>query len=70
MNIDRFIARFIPIIGAVFFIIGLGYLIYTSVWLTIAYEAKIGVGAFASVLLIGAGYSFRESMRFYADVIV
>jgi hypothetical protein len=70
MNIDRFIARFIPIIGAVLFVIGLGYLIYTSVWLTIAYEAKIGVGLFASLLLIGAGYSLRESVRFYADVTI
>lgn len=70
MDIDRFIARFIPVIGAALFVIGLGYLIYTSVWLTIPHTAKIGVGLFGSALLVGAGYSLRESMRFYADVVI
>lgn len=70
MNLDRIIARFLPIIGAILFVIGLGYLIYTSVWLTAGYETKIGVGIFASMLLIGMGYSMQEKVRFYADIII
>ncbi len=32
ITIDMVIAKFLPIIGAILFITGLGYLIYTSVW--------------------------------------
>lgn len=70
MNIDRIIARFLPVIGAVFFVIGLGYLIYTSVWLTVTQLVKVEIGLFTSLLLIGLGYSFQEKLKYYADIII
>lgn len=50
---DIIISKFVPIIGALLFIIGLGYLIYTSVWESMTAPIRIGIGFFASFLIIG-----------------
>ena len=70
MNMDRIIARFVPIVVAILFTVGLGYLIYTNVWPNVSYTLRIAVGTFASVLIIGLGYSIQEKIRFYADVVI
>lgn len=41
LTIDKVIEKFIPVIGALFFVIGLGYLLYTSVWVGLTQEIKL-----------------------------
>ena len=41
LTIDMVIAKFIPIIGALLFVTGLGYLIYTSVWQDLAITMRL-----------------------------
>ncbi len=43
ITIDQIIAKFVPILGALLFITGLGYLIYTSVWASMSETVRLGV---------------------------
>lgn len=69
-TIDKIIEKFVPIIGAILFVTGLGYLIYTSVWQDLNTEIRIGIGFFASFLIIGSGLSFSAKLKYFADIII
>jgi hypothetical protein len=64
------IAKFVPILGALLFTTGLGYLIYTSVWEAMDQTMRLGVGFFVSVVIIGSAFSFSEKLRYFADVVM
>lgn len=64
------IAKFIPILGALLFITGLGYLIYTSVWEAMSQTIRLGVGFFVSLVIIGTAFSFSEKLKYFADVVM
>lgn len=64
------IAKFIPIIGALLFVTGLGYLIYTSVWQDISITMRLGLGFFTSIVIIGTAFSFSDKLKYFADVII
>ena len=40
-TLDKIIEKFIPVIGAVFMTIGLGYLLYTSVWIHLDLHVRL-----------------------------
>lgn len=64
------IAKFVPILGALLFITGLGYLIYTSVWELMGPTIRLGVGFFVSLVIIGTAFSFSERLKYFADVVM
>lgn len=64
------IAKFVPILGAILFVTGLGYLIYTSVWESMDQAMRLGVGFFVSIVIIGSAFSFSDKLRYFADVIM
>lgn len=70
LTIDMVIAKFIPIIGALLFITGLGYFIYTSVWEDLDVTMRLGVGFFVSIAIIGTAFSFSDKLRYFADVVM
>jgi hypothetical protein len=70
LTVDVIIAKFVPILGALLFITGLGYLIYTSVWEAMDQTMRLGVGFFVSVVIIGSAFSFSERLRYFADVVM
>ncbi len=70
ITIDLIIEKFIPVVGALFMVVGLGYLLYTSVWHALDTTVRLGLGFFCSVVLIGGGYSASEKMKYLADVII
>ena len=70
LTIDMVIAKFIPIIGALLFVTGLGYLIYTSVWESLPTMMRLSVGFFVSLAIIGTAFSFAEKLRYFADVVM
>ncbi len=70
LTIDIIIAKFVPILGALLFITGLGYLIYTSVWELMGPTIRLGVGFFVSLVIIGTAFSFSERLKYFADVVM
>jgi hypothetical protein len=70
LSIDLIIEKFIPVIGALFFIVGLGYLLYTSVWTELDTTVRLGLGFFLSIVMIGAGYSATDKLKYLADVVI
>jgi Predicted membrane protein (DUF2339) len=70
LSIDLVIEKFIPVIGALFFVVGLGYLLYTSVWAALDTSVRLGLGFFLSVVMIGAGYGATDKLKYLADVII
>jgi hypothetical protein len=68
ITMDKIIEKFIPIVGALFLIIGFGYLIYANAWVNLSMEIRITLGFFFSVVLIGSSFSFSEKMRYFADI--
>ncbi len=70
LSLDLIIEKFIPVIGALFFVVGLGYLLYTSVWTALDTTVRLGLGFFLSIVMIGAGYSATEKLKYLADVII
>ncbi len=70
LTVDKIIEKFIPVIGAICFVVGLGYLLYTSVWINIPVELKLWLGFFASLVLIWWGFSFEKKLRYFADVTI
>lgn len=68
LTIDKIIEKFIPVIGALFMTIGLGYLLYTSVWGIIPPSIRLGLGFFLSLVIIGTSHSFSEKLRYFADI--
>lgn len=48
--------------------IGLGYFLYTNVWVNLAIEVRLGLGFFLSLMIIGTSYSFSEKLRYFADI--
>ncbi len=68
ITMDKVIEKFIPIAGALFLVVGFGYLIYANAWVHLAMEIRLTLGFFFSVVLIGASFSFSEKMRYLADV--
>lgn len=68
LTIDKIIEKFIPVVGALFMTIGLGYLLYTSVWIDLNSTVKLGLGFFLSLVIIGSSYSFSEKLRYFADI--
>lgn len=70
LTIDIIISRFIPIIGVLLFTIGLGYLIYTSVWISLGVMEKLGLGFFLSLVISVGAFSFSDKLRYFADVVM
>ncbi len=70
MTIDTVISKIIPVIGALFIVWGLGYLIYSSVWMSIGDWTKVGLWFFAGILCVGGGFSLQNKMKYYADIII
>ena len=70
ISIDTIISKFVPIVGVTLFVIGLGYLIYNSIWIDLPMEAKLGLWFFLSLVTIGWAFSFSEKLRYFADVIM
>ena len=68
LTMDKIIEKFIPIAGAIFLIVGLGYLIYANAWVHFPMEIRIGLGFFLSVAIIGGSFSFSDRMRYFADI--
>jgi hypothetical protein len=53
LTLDKIIEKFIPVIGALFMTVGLGYLLYTSVWVNLPPPTRLGLGFFLSLAIIG-----------------
>jgi hypothetical protein len=70
LTIDKIIEKFIPVVGALFFIIWLGYLLYTSVWVGLTQEIKLWLWFFLSIVIIGWAFSFSEKLSYFADVVM
>jgi hypothetical protein len=70
LTIDKVIEKFIPIIGAIFLVVWMGYLLYTSVWLNMGFELKLGLWFFLSVVIIWSAFSFSDKLRYFADVVM
>ncbi|MBP9759834.1 MAG: DUF2339 domain-containing protein [Candidatus Pacebacteria bacterium] len=68
ITIDKIIEKFIPIAGAIFFVVGLGYLIYANAWVHFPMEIRIGLGFFMSLVIIGGSFSLSEKMRYFTDI--
>lgn len=45
-------------------------MIYNSIWVDLAMEAKLGLGFFLSLVIIGGAFSFSEKLRYFADVVM
>ncbi len=65
---DRIIEKFVPIIGAIFLIIGSGYLIYTNAWINLSMTGRLGLGFFISIAIIGGSFSLSEKLRYFTDI--
>ena len=52
LTIDKIIEKFIPVIGALFMTIGIGYLLYTSIWIDLNSTMKLALGFFLSLVII------------------
>jgi hypothetical protein len=70
LTIDKVIEKFIPIVWVLFFVIGLGYLLYNSVWVDLPVTIKLWLGFFSSLVIVGAGFSFSEKLSYFADVVI
>lgn len=70
LTIDKVIEKFIPVVWVLFFVIGLGYLLYNSIWVDLAQPIRLGLGFFLSVVIIGGGLSFSERLSYFADVVI
>ncbi len=68
LTVDKIIGKIIPVVGALFLIIGLGYLIYANAWVFLPAEVRIALGFFASLVIIGTSFTFSDRMRYLADV--
>ena len=68
LTMDKIIEKFIPITGAIFLIIGLGYLIYANAWVNLPVEIRLGLGFFTSIVIIGGSFSLPEKMRYFTDI--
>lgn len=68
LTLDKVIEKFIPIIGALFLIVGFGYLLYANAWIHFPMEVRIGLGFFFSIAIIGGSFSFSEKMRYFSDI--
>lgn len=68
ITMDKIIEKFIPIAGAIFLIVGFGYLIYANAWVHLNMETRIGLGFFFSIAIIGGSFSFSEKMRYFSDI--
>lgn len=70
ITLDAIISRFVPIIGAILFITGLGYLIYTSIWESLDIMIRLGLGFFISFLIVGTGISLSKKLGEFSDVVI
>ena len=70
LTIDAIISRAIPVLGMILFITGFGYLIYTSVWESLDIIFRLGLGFFASFLIIGAGLTMKEKIGDFKNIII
>jgi len=68
ITMDKIIEKFIPIAGAIFLIVGLGYLIYANAWVNLSMEIRLTLGFFLSVVIIGGSFSFSEKMKYFTDI--
>lgn len=68
LTIDKIIEKFIPIAGALFLIVGFGYLLYANAWIHLEMEIRIALGFFFSLTIIGGSFSFSENMRYFTDI--
>ena len=69
-SIDTIIAKFVPVIGALLFITGLWYLIYTSVWEAMTMEFRLWLWFFTSLVIIGTAFTLSDKLRYFADVVM
>lgn len=68
ITLDKIIEKFIPIAGAIFLILGLGYFIYANAWIHFTMQVRIGLGFFFSLVIIGGSFSLSEKMRYFGDI--
>jgi hypothetical protein len=70
LTLDSFIEKILPVIGALLFVVGLGYLLYTSVWPDLDTGVRLGLGFFLSGCCIAGGYAASDRYRYLADVTI
>ncbi len=68
LNLNQIIEKFIPIIGALFLVIGIGYFIYTTAWIHFNMVTRLGLGFLLSIAIIGGSFSFSERLKYLTDV--
>ncbi len=68
LTMDKIIEKFIPIVGALFLIVGFGYLIYANAWVNLSMEIRLVFGFFFSFVIIGGSFTFSEKMRYFTDI--
>lgn len=70
ITLDLIIEKFIPIIWGLFLAVGIGYLLYTSVWIHLLTPVRLWLGFFLSLCIIGWWYSMPNRMQYLSDVII
>lgn len=68
ITMDKIIEKFISIAGALFLIVGFGYLIYANAWINLSMEIRLLFGFFFSAVIIGGSFSLQEKMRYFTDI--
>ncbi|MDD5770205.1 MAG: DUF2339 domain-containing protein [Candidatus Gracilibacteria bacterium] len=67
---DVIIEKFIPIIGAILLVSGIGYLLYTSVWIILPEIVRIIIGFIVSFGIIMGGLKLGEKLKYFGDIII
>ncbi len=70
LTIDKIIEKFIPVVGAIFLTIWLGYLLYTTVWINMGAPLRLALGFFLSLTIIWGWFSFSDRLKYFADVTI
>ena len=70
LTMDKIIEKFIPIVGAIFLTIWLGYLLYTNIWIDLALPLRLWFGFFVSLTIIWWAVSMSDKLRYFADIII
>ena len=70
LTMDKIIEKFIPVIGAIFLTIWLGYLLYTNIWLDLELSLRLWFGFFLSLTIIWWAISLSDKLKYFADIII
>jgi hypothetical protein len=65
---NRIIEKMVPIVGAIFLISGIAYLIYTNAWIHIPLVGRLALGFILSTAIIGGSFSLSEKLRYFTDL--